>query len=417
MNKKPSFSVTPAFGTKLRNLHALRWSRFLTTLASLLVASISLCHSAQSVTLAWDTSSDATIAGYKVRYGTTSGNPNQIVDVGKVTTSTVSSLNDATTYYFTVVAYNSARTESQPSNQISYRTPGQGSTTYLLTVNNGIGDGNYAPNAQVSVNANSASAGQEFDTWTGDYQILANPSSAATTATMPSRNVSITATYAPASSSGAQPPNQVLALSFREGSGTAVADSSGLNHGGTLVNAPTWTAGKFGSAISLDGSNDYVSVINSDTLDFGAGDFTISAWVKRQAIGAEDTILSKTASGSWVGGGKEFFISGNDNRLSFGAFNGDEVFSTGTIVNDGLWHHVAASFNAQSGTLTFYIDGVAKGGGTLDLPADGGGHVVKIGGHPLHYFGGQLDEFRIFNRALSSSEIQSIMNSSIVAGQ
>ena len=84
----------------------------------------------------------------KLRYGTTSGNPNQIVDVGKVTTSTVSSLNDATTYYFTVVAYTRAD-ESQPSNQISYRTPGQGSTTYLLTVNNGIGDGNYAPNAQV----------------------------------------------------------------------------------------------------------------------------------------------------------------------------------------------------------------------------------------------------------------------------
>jgi Concanavalin A-like lectin/glucanases superfamily/Divergent InlB B-repeat domain/Fibronectin type III domain len=417
MNKKPPFSIKPAFGTKFRNLHAVPWSRFLATVASLLVASLSLGHSAQSVTLAWDASSDATIAGYKLRYGTTSGNPNQIVDVGRVTTSMVSNLNDATTYYFTVVGYNSAGVESQPSNQISYTTPGQSSTTYLLTVNDGTGDGNYAPNAQVAVNANSPPAGQEFDIWTGDYQILANRSSASTTATMPSGNVSITATYVPAPGSGANPPNQVLALSFREGSGTAVADSSGSNHNGTLMNGPTWIAGKFGNAISLDGSNDYVSVINSDTLNFGTGDFTIAAWIKRQAIGAEDTILSKTATGSWTGGGKEFFINGDDSRLSFGVFNVDEVFSTGTIVNDGLWHHVAVSFNSQSSTVTFFIDGVAKGGGTLGMPADVGGHVVKIGGHPLHYFGGQLDEFRIFNRALSSGEVQSIMNTSIDAGQ
>lgn len=183
------------------------------------------------------------------------------------------------------------------------------------------------------------------------------------------------------------------------------------------MNGPTFIAGKFGNAISLDGSNDYVSVINSDTLNFGTGDFTIAAWIKRQAIGAEDTILSKTATGSWTGGGKEFFINGDDSRLSFGVFNVDEVCSTGTIVNDGLWHHAAVSFNSQSSAVTFFIDGVAKGGGTLDMPADVGGHVVKIGGHPLHYFGGQLDEFRIFNRALSSGEVQSIMNTSIDAGQ
>ena len=53
------------------------------------------------------------------------------------------------------------------------------------------------------------------------------------------------------------PPNQVTALSFSEGSGTAAADNSGSGHDGTLVNGPTWTAGKFGNGLSLDGANDY----------------------------------------------------------------------------------------------------------------------------------------------------------------
>ena len=67
-----------------------------------------------------DASPDPNI-GYKLHYGTTSGNPSQTEDVGKTTSATVSNLNDGTTYFFTVTAYNAAG-ESQPSNQVSYTT-------------------------------------------------------------------------------------------------------------------------------------------------------------------------------------------------------------------------------------------------------------------------------------------------------
>ena len=155
---------------------------------------------------------------------------------------------------------------------------------------------------------------------------------------------------------------------------------------------------------------------NPSTLNFGTSNFTIALWIKRQSTGAEHTILSKTASASWASGGKEFFISGSDNKLYFGSFGVGEVSSTGTITNDGLWHHVAVTFVDSSNTVTFYIDGVASGGGTLNLPADVSSHVVKIGGHPAgHYFRGQIDEFRIFSRALSPSEVQSIMNNAILS--
>jgi hypothetical protein len=125
MNKNPPFSATtPGSGTRFRNLRAAFLSRFLAALAPLLIVSLSSSHAVQSVTLAWDASSDPNIAGYKLRYGTTSGNPSQIVDVAKTTTATPSNLNDATTYFFTVSAYNTEALESPPSNEVSYMTPG-----------------------------------------------------------------------------------------------------------------------------------------------------------------------------------------------------------------------------------------------------------------------------------------------------
>ena len=148
----------------------------------------------RAVNLAWDASSDPNIAGYKLRYGTTSGNPSQTIDVGKTTTATVSNLNDGTTYYFTVTSYNTAGVESQPSNEISYTTRARCSHD-VLTVTNGNGGGNYAAGTQVTVSANAPPAGQQFAAWTEDYQILANPSSSTTTATMPSVDVRIMATY------------------------------------------------------------------------------------------------------------------------------------------------------------------------------------------------------------------------------
>ena len=117
------------------------------------------------------------------------------MDVGKTTTATVSNLNDGTTYYFTAASYNAAGVESQPSNEVSYRTPIPLAGGHVLTVTDGNGGGNYTAGTQVTVSANAPQAGQEFEIWTEDYQILADPSSSTTTATMPSIDAKITATY------------------------------------------------------------------------------------------------------------------------------------------------------------------------------------------------------------------------------
>ncbi|MFL6594945.1 MAG: fibronectin type III domain-containing protein [Chthoniobacterales bacterium] len=78
----------------------------------------------QSVSLAWNPSPDADVIGYRVELGTASGIYTQSVDVQNVTTATVSSLTDGTTYYFAVTAYNSSYGESVASNEVVYLTPG-----------------------------------------------------------------------------------------------------------------------------------------------------------------------------------------------------------------------------------------------------------------------------------------------------
>jgi len=75
------------------------------------------------VRLAWEPNSEADLAGYKVHYGTASGSYSTAVDVGKVTTATVSNLSEGTTYYFSASAYNTAALSSGYSNEVSYSVP------------------------------------------------------------------------------------------------------------------------------------------------------------------------------------------------------------------------------------------------------------------------------------------------------
>lgn len=74
-----------------------------------------------TATLSWDKSPDRTVKGYRLHYGTTSGRHySRIVDVGKVTTYTLTNLIPGKKYYFVVTAYNNSGKVSPPSNEISF---------------------------------------------------------------------------------------------------------------------------------------------------------------------------------------------------------------------------------------------------------------------------------------------------------
>jgi len=165
-----------------------------------------------------------------------------------------------------------------------------------------------------------------------------------------------------------------------------------------------------GDAMHLKGSKNIVlvksgqtsaSVSPSGQLDFGFKDSTLSAWIKTKAGG---TIISKAATaGIWVRNGKTFFVRGG--RLGYDVGWVGQV-SGGPRVNDGKWHHVAAS-RKRSGQVTLYVDGKSVGGGSL-ASLDDAGHIVRLGYTATDFmpaFNGEMDEVRVFKRVLSAKEI------------
>ena len=101
--------------------HLLGW-------LSVLIACFATNAFAGQVNLGWNASTGS-VSGYRVYYGTASGNYTSQIDAGAATTATVASLADGATYYFAVKAYDGAKNESGFSNEVSQTVAGTNSTT------------------------------------------------------------------------------------------------------------------------------------------------------------------------------------------------------------------------------------------------------------------------------------------------
>ena len=182
-----------------------------------------------------------------------------------------------------------------------------------------------------------------------------------------------------------------------------------LQNGASLSGAPLppMTVANAGS-LALDGVNDQVAISDTAALDL-ATSFSVAAWVKRGSIDTYDAIYDsgEQANTWWV------FIAdgstGKDNQPGFGERGLAEVYATQALT-DTNWHHLAFVKNGDgSNNLTFYVDGQASGTasvGTVTTPA-GDKHIgVLHDGVFAAPFGGNLDDVRVYNRALSATEVQ-----------
>ncbi len=141
--------------------------------------------------------------------------------------------------------------------------------------------------------------------------------------------------------------------------------------------------------------------------DFGRSDYTLTAWIRTTTGGTVFSISS--ANGVWAErGGKAIFV--RNGLLGFDACCVG-VLSGRTNVADGKWHHVAVTFEgAGKNRLTLYVDGTPDGGGNLTPDADVVGHILRIGltardFWPPNGFKGDLDEVRLYDKALTPVEI------------
>ena len=172
------------------------------------------------------------------------------------------------------------------------------------------------------------------------------------------------------------------------------------------------------NALHFDGVDDYVSTTKSSIQGNGARSF--EAWIRTDenclpgAGGGVQQVIADM--GSFVIGKRFTFnlLFSNSVRLEIG---GSGVSGT-VAVNDSLWHHVAAVYDPSANKkVTLYVDGVVCGTGNFSAtPATTTGNVVigrRVDG--ANPFGGDIDEFRLWNIALTDSDIQAHMNGEICA--
>ena len=143
-----------------------------------------LAQAVQSVTLAWNPSSGATIAGYLITYGSDGINFTNEVDAGNNTSWTVTGLQDGSTNYFEVMAYDTDHNESPPSSPVEYVAPGGAQlATQTVTVlanpasaGSVTGGGSFVTGSTVTVSA-TANSGYTFTSWTENGNVQsASPS-------------------------------------------------------------------------------------------------------------------------------------------------------------------------------------------------------------------------------------------------
>ena len=188
-----------------------------------------------------------------------------------------------------------------------------------------------------------------------------------------------------------------------ETGGASAADSAGTNAGTVVGGVALGQAGALvdgNAAMLFNGATGYVQVANSAAVQL-AGDLTIELWVK-SSLATRQTLISK----SYL---QEFELtletSGRLNLYQGTGATYQGVPSPVGVVVANTWQHVVVTRTAN--TIRFYVNGVAKGSGTLTLTPTVGTSAVAIGRTTggTQYVNGDLDEVALYPIALSAAQI------------
>jgi hypothetical protein len=209
-----------------------------------------------------------------------------------------------------------------------------------------------------------------------------------------------------------------------EGKGTTAADVSGRAGKATLKGA-TWTAGRAGSAVHLDGTGTYLELSNSPALDKLQEDsYTLSAWFRPEGLpsnskddfGGVYAILMK---GSWREG---LMYTHGGNFMMVHWLAGPKWTSVGSWTESfapEVWYHVTGVVDRSAGKEFIYVNGQVKG--TENIPK--GATAVafgeekwwvgktKNGEAPVYFARASVSDVRLFSRALDAAEVAALFES------
>jgi len=183
----------------------------------------------------------------------------------------------------------------------------------------------------------------------------------------------------------------------------------------TVGNAAYSASGRYGGGLQLDGVGDYLrkdaALSLATGLPTGDSSFTVMAWIRTTAVARNGII-----------GWGNFGTAGQVHAFRTGPTAGEELThyswgaaydideSTGSAIFNGQWHHVAATYDSATGLKTLYFDGAQLGStfAVPDLAITAQNFRIGATNHPFgtEEFNGTMDEMKVYNNALTLSEIQ-----------
>jgi hypothetical protein len=197
----------------------------------------------------------------------------------------------------------------------------------------------------------------------------------------------------------------VAAYAFNEGSGVTVADASGNNNLGTATSTTWTTSGRFGNALTFNGTSSRVFVNNSTSLNLTAG-MTLMGWVYPTAnTSGNRTIIRRETNGYWLYAGRSFATMrpGGGVRIN----GSSQTVDTNNALTLNTWSHVALTYDGTA--VRLFVNGVEFDSNSATGNITSGTTPLWIGGVTSgETFQGRIDEVRVYNRALNSTEIEAI---------
>ena len=194
------------------------------------------------------------------------------------------------------------------------------------------------------------------------------------------------------------------------------------NNNGFLQGGINFTAGEVGQAFNFDGVDDGISVPASSSLNVGAGQgMTLECWIAPTSVANQEPLMEWSGNGGSIHNGVHFWLS-----VTFAGVGGPgciyanivdsvgglHIFASPTgIVQAGMLQHVALTYDKASGVGKIYYNGSLVSSGNLGSFTPKTDTSFLLGRRMDFgdlYYQGVIDESAIFNRALSTAEVQAI---------
>jgi glucose/arabinose dehydrogenase/PKD repeat protein len=391
--------------------------------------------SSTQINLTWNASTDNVgVSGYRIYRGGAL--------INTVTASPVqdSGLAAGTTYSYTVSAVDAVGNESAQSPAVQASTPAPDTTPPTASMTAPALGSTVSGTVTVSANAidNVAVADVDFlldgvsigDDTTSPYSVQWNTTTTSNglhalsaRARDTAGNFGVTSGVVNVMvSNSATPPlpvGLVAGWNFGESTGTTTADVTGNGNTATLKNGALWTSGKYGSGLKLDGANDYLDIPNSPTLNLSGTAMAASVWVNPAGGGGDQVLFAKLYNGSMVSPYYQYALEMRGGGLSptflVGTSGGVKEASMGSALPLGQWSHLAVVFDGTK--AVFYLNGNLMSSPAIAASMTARDTSFHLGADatPSQFLNGSLDDMRVYNRTLNQAEVQSDMNTPLVA--